>query len=45
MAETVILGAAPLAVLGHVDRLREMRVTGVINLCDEYAGPSEAYHK
>jgi atypical dual specificity phosphatase len=32
-----------MAVLGHPGRLHEMGVRGVVNMCDEYAGPGEAY--
>jgi hypothetical protein len=32
-------------VLGHVEKLHELGVTGVINLCDEYRGPEELYQK
>jgi atypical dual specificity phosphatase len=44
-AETLVLGAAPLSPLGHVEALREMGVTGVVNLCDEYDGPVELYKR
>ncbi|KAM3568219.1 hypothetical protein VYU27_009654 [Nannochloropsis oceanica] len=42
---TLIMGAAPLAALGHVESLRDLGVTGVINLCDEYAGPIRMYQR
>lgn len=41
----MILGAAPLAILGHVQHLHDMRVTGVVNMCDEYAGPESLYRR
>ena len=43
--DALVLGAAPLAPLGHVESLRDLGVTGVINLCDEYKGPIELYKK
>ncbi|KDO29051.1 hypothetical protein SPRG_06106 [Saprolegnia parasitica CBS 223.65] len=41
----VFLGAVPIAALGHVDQLHARGVRAVVNLCDEYAGPVEAYRK
>lgn len=41
----VLLGAAPVAALGHVDQLYARGVRAVVNLCDEYAGPLAAYRK
>jgi atypical dual specificity phosphatase len=41
----VLLGVAPMAALGHVDQLYARGVRGVVNLCDEYAGPVAAYKK
>jgi len=40
----VFLGGAPVAWCGHLDRLRDLGVTGVINLMDEYTGPLEQYN-
>jgi len=45
IAETLIVGAAPIALLGHVDTLHNLGVTGVINMCDEYCGPTNLYRK
>lgn len=41
----VVLGAAPMGILGHVDQLYARGVRAVVNLCDEYAGPVAAYKK
>lgn len=38
-----ILGAVPLG--NDPDRLRELGVTGVINMCEEYAGPLQHYQR
>eukprot|EP00628_Pelagophyceae_sp_CCMP2097_P039976 CAMPEP_0184255370 /NCGR_PEP_ID=MMETSP0977-20130417/8026_1 /TAXON_ID=483370 /ORGANISM="non described non described, Strain CCMP2097" /LENGTH=222 /DNA_ID=CAMNT_0026560937 /DNA_START=1 /DNA_END=666 /DNA_ORIENTATION=- len=43
--ETVLVGAAPLALLRHPCALRRLNVTGIINLCEEYDGPTDAYAK
>lgn len=40
--ETVILGVAPI-LPGYPKELYDMGVRGVVNLCDEYAGPKKAY--
>lgn len=42
-ADVAIIGAAPFASLGHVKALYAEGVRGVINLCDEYRGPTEEY--
>ena len=39
--ENVILGALPFAV--DVSKLHELGVTGVVNTCEEYAGPVSEY--
>jgi atypical dual specificity phosphatase len=39
--ETVIIGALPFA--RDVQRLSELGVTGVVNTCQEYAGPESQY--
>lgn len=41
----VLLGAAPLRFLGHVDALFARGVRAVVNLCDEYEGPMDQYKK
>ena len=41
--QTVILGTAPLAILGHPKELHSRGVRGVVNMCSEYAGPQAAY--
>jgi atypical dual specificity phosphatase len=41
--DTLLLGCAPMAFLGHPNSLYKQNVRGVINLCDEYQGPKEAY--
>ena len=38
--KTVILGCAPMELLGHPQKLHEMGVRGVVNMCSEYSGPS-----
>jgi atypical dual specificity phosphatase len=43
--DTLLLGGAPLAILGHPEELREIGVRGVINMCGEYSGPRYAYDK
>ena len=43
--QQVILGCAPIAMLGHVERLHDLGVCGVVNMCEEYRGPIEAYKK
>ena len=40
-AEDAYVSGAVLAF--HVAELRDKGVTGVVNLCDEYAGPVDAY--
>merc|ERR1712146_483677 len=42
---TIAVGVAPVALLGHVDLLHEQGYTGVINLCEEYKGPQVEYKK
>lgn len=41
--DTVLLGALPVA--SDAARLRELGITGVINMCEEYPGPVAAYSK
>uniref|UniRef100_A0AAV1T709 Uncharacterized protein n=1 Tax=Peronospora matthiolae TaxID=2874970 RepID=A0AAV1T709_9STRA len=41
----VLLGAAPMAFLPHVDALVARGVGAVVNLCDEYAGPTNQYKR
>ncbi len=41
--EHCILGAVPLA--GDPQRLRDLGVTGVVNMCEEYAGPETEYQR
>ncbi|KAG5182353.1 protein-tyrosine phosphatase-like protein [Tribonema minus] len=45
MDDTVILGGAPLAALGHPDMLHALGVHSVLNMCDEYSGPEGAYKR
>ena len=42
-ADVAIIGAAPFASLGHVKAMHAEGVRAVINLCDEYRGPTEEY--
>lgn len=37
------MGVAPFALLGHPKALCSEGVRGVVNLCDEYRGPTEEY--
>lgn len=41
----VLLGAAPMSFMPHVDHFVSLGVGAVINLCDEYAGPETQYRK
>jgi atypical dual specificity phosphatase len=41
--DTLVLGVAPMNVLGHPDHLYKLGVRGVINMCHEYEGPQGAY--
>jgi atypical dual specificity phosphatase len=41
--DTLILGCAPVALLGHPEKLHKLGVRGVINMCHEYAGPKDQY--
>ena len=41
--ENVLVGVAPVAFSVAPGRLRDMGVTGVVNLCDEYSGPVQTY--
>ncbi|TMW59658.1 hypothetical protein Poli38472_004727 [Pythium oligandrum] len=41
----VLLGAAPMSFMSHVDALYARGVRAVINLCDEYEGPIKQYRK
>jgi atypical dual specificity phosphatase len=42
-SDTVIVGCAPFEAFGHVKQLYALGVRGVVNLCDEYRGPVDAY--
>lgn len=42
--DTVILGCAPTGLFGHVNKMYDLGVRGVLNMCEEYAGP-ESYYK
>lgn len=41
--DTLILGCAPMNILGHPDQLYNLGVRGVINMCNEYPGPTARY--
>ena len=41
--DTLILGCAPMNILGHPDQLYNLGVRGVINMCYEYPGPIHRY--
>ena len=43
---TVVIGGAPFGWCGYPERLtRQFNVRGVINMCDEYAGPISSYKR
>lgn len=41
--ETLILGCAPMAIMGHPKELYKLGVRGVVNMCYEYPGPIRSY--
>jgi atypical dual specificity phosphatase len=41
--ETVIMGGAPFGFASYPEQLYDENVRGVINMCEEYAGPQSAY--
>ncbi|RQM15308.1 hypothetical protein B5M09_012325 [Aphanomyces astaci] len=41
----VFLGAAPMEFMGHVSQMTSRGVRAVVNMCDEYDGPVDAYKK
>lgn len=41
--DTLLLGCAPIGVLGHPSQLHKLGVRGVINMCYEYNGPKGYY--
>jgi len=41
--DTLMLGCPPFGFAGHPKELYNMGVRGVINMCDEYSGPIDAY--
>jgi atypical dual specificity phosphatase len=43
VSESVLIGALPLK--SHVELLKSIGVTAVVNMCEEYAGPIETYKK
>lgn len=43
--DTLILGCAPMAILGHPSEMYKMGVRGVVNMCYEYAGPTSSYRQ
>ncbi|KAF0691802.1 Aste57867_17073 [Aphanomyces stellatus] len=45
MDPTVILGAVPVVCAGHVTQMVSLGVRAVVNVCDEYEGPIDAYKK
>ena len=45
MDDTVILGCAPLGMLGIPQKLHDLNVRGVINMCNEFSGPEKAYER
>lgn len=45
MDDTVILGCAPLGMLGVPQKLHDLNVRGVINMCNEFSGPEKAYER
>jgi hypothetical protein len=44
--DVVVMGGAPIQLLNYPEKLRyEYGVQGVINLCEEYRGPTQAYKR
>lgn len=43
--ETVVLGVAPMSLLGHPQQLYNLGVRSVVNLQDEYGGPTQEYER
>lgn len=43
--DTISVGVAPVAMMGHVDLLHQQGYTGIVNLCEEYKGPVIEYKK
>jgi atypical dual specificity phosphatase len=41
--DTLILGCAPMNILGHPNELYKLGVRGVVNMCYEYPGPISSY--
>jgi len=41
--DTLILGCAPMDILGHPTALYNLGVRGVVNMCNEYPGPTAKY--
>ena len=41
--DTLILGCAPMSLLNHPKMLKQIGVNGVINMCDEFSGPTDDY--
>ena len=42
--DSLIVGTAPVGFLGHPQQLYKQGVRGVINMCEEYAGPQGYYN-
>ncbi len=43
--DVVLLGVAPLSILGLPECLQAAGVKGVVNMCDEFEGPVEEYNR
>ena len=41
--DTLILGCAPMGIMGHPNELYKLGVRGVVNMCYEYPGPISSY--
>ena len=41
----VVLGGAPFGFMKYPEKLRELGVRGVINMCEEYHGPAKSYER
>ena len=41
----VVLGGAPFGFMKYPEKLRELGVRGVINMCEEYHGPAKSYKR
>ncbi len=43
--DVILLGVAPVSILGFPEYLQAAGVKGVVNMCDEFEGPVKEYNK